>query len=347
MGTQMTASFHYGDSQGVSHFIAMGDPNDILAEEIGPEFIHYRQLWEAAKNFKLSPPFPLHIDYEMKFKCNISCPMCLMSLPPPLRRPYGDETQELTFDTVAELITHGASCGQKSMGFGGLWEPLLSPHIPQLVTLGRKMGLVDAMFNTNGLRLNEKIGRQLIKAGLTRLMISLDATTPEVYDQMRPKSDFATVITNIKNFLKLRRTMNSRLPLLRLSFCRTAINEHQLDDFKKQWVGEVDFLSIQNYGRYDTISPPDFPKTQSGPKAEGLCAQPFKRLLVRHNGFVWPCCDASAALGLVVGNIYDKSLADIWHDAPLADLRKTLTQRGDGGPNTICHKCAAKFHQNP
>jgi hypothetical protein len=273
--------------------------------------------------------------------------MCLMSLDEAGRRAFGDPGRELSTQTVLDLVDEGAARGQKALGFGGLWEPLLAPDLPEIAAFARARGLVDVMFNTSGLLLTEKTARALIKSGLTRLMVSLDADSRAVYDRMRPGSDFPTVVANIENFLDLRKKMGRRLPLLRLSFCRTSWNEAELEPFLARWSGRADFLSVQAYGRYPTTpGAPGWPRTAWAPGPEGLCAQPFKRLLVRHDGRICPCCDASGAV-LGVGRLADRSLAEIWRGPELAELRQSLLAGDLTGPAAACGPCQAKFGPGP
>lgn len=338
----MGRGFRYIDSRGVSRLVSEQlDPHAVLAAEIGPAYAAYRRRWDEARTYQNQPAFPLHVDYEMKFRCNLRCPMCLMSLGPEGRRRYGDPAQELSPETVMELIAEGVGQGQRAMGFGGLWEPLLSPDLPEIVARGRALGLVDVMFNTNGFLLTEETGRALIEGGLTRLMISLDAATAETYGKMRVGSDFGTVVANIENFLALKRRLGRNLPLVRLSFCRTALNAHELDAFIERWDGLADFFSIQAYGRFASASPPEFAPGSTA-LAVGRCAQPHKRLLVRHNGDVTPCCDASGA-GLVMGNISNDSLGEIWRGKTLADLRLALAESDFTGQAETCLACQTKF----
>ena len=340
----MSEKFQYADSRLVSRLVSdRVDPHKVLAGEIGPAYEEYRRQWEAARTWREQPDFPLHVDYEMKFRCNLRCPMCLMSLPLEGRKAYGRPELELAPQTVVDLIAHGAAQGQRAMGFGGLWEPLLAPELPEIVAEGRRRGLVDVMFNTNGLLLTEKVGRALIEAGLTKIMISLDAATAETYARVRVGSDFQTVTENIENFMALRKRMGSVLPLVRLSFCRTAENEAELAPFLQRWYERVDFFSIQTYGRYDSAAPPDFPRDRPAPPPPGRCAQPHKRLQVRHNGQVTPCCDSSG-LALVLGDIYSRTLAEIWRDPKLAELRELLAKKDFSGPAAVCLACQSKYN---
>jgi radical SAM protein with 4Fe4S-binding SPASM domain len=326
----------YSDSRKVSNFLGASDPSKILAQELGEKFSAYRRRWDEAKNFKSLPPFPIHVDYELKSACNLRCPMCPMAL----RKPQSAPKAELSFSLAKDLIDEGVCLGQASMGFGGLWEPLISPHIASLVSYGREKGLADAMMSTNGYYLAPDISKSLIEAGLTRLMVSLDAATEKTYRLMRPGSDFERVESNIESFIQERQKAKSRLPLLRLSFCFTKANEAEWPLFYERWKGRADFFSLQNYGRFGSEAPALFPANKFVPAPSGLCAQPFKRLLVRHDGTVLPCCDLSG-LALSLGNA-SRGLKNIWEGEALADLRNRL-KKGESFLPKACLECQNKY----
>jgi radical SAM protein with 4Fe4S-binding SPASM domain len=248
---------------------------------------------------------------------------------------------ELTPQMVKDLLDQGLEAGQASMGFGGLWEPLLSPHLPELISYGRSRGLVEAMFNANGLLLNKDTSKALIEAGLTRIMISLDAATEPTYKLMRPGSDFKTVVNNILQLLAVRNESKLKLPLVRLSFCLTSLNHFELQAFIDHWEGKVDFFSLQYYGRYLEDAPALFPVDVPVPPPSGRCAQPFKRLQIGHDGRVLPCCDLSG-LELTLGDAYRNSLKEIWEGESLRVLRQRLL--GDKERYVpACRRCQSKY----
>jgi radical SAM protein with 4Fe4S-binding SPASM domain len=324
----------FSDSRQVSRFLAKADPHAILAEELGRPFEEYRRGWELAKSFQKIPPFPLHVDYELSRECDLRCPMCLMG-------ELGPSKGSLSPGLVESLISQGAEAGQRAMGFGGLWEPLTSPDIARLVAHGRSKGLVDAMLNTSGLRLSPSLSLDLMEAGLTRVMISLDAATEAAYKIMRPGSDFSLVISNIEELLALRSRKRRRLPLVRLSFCLTSANESELPAFLDRWAGKADFVSIQSFGNFTSKSSRLFPKNPPVPAPSGRCAQPFKRLSVLHDGRVLPCCDLSG-LELAMGSVFEQSLESVWKSAPMGSLREALFQGGEALPPD-CRRCQDKF----
>ncbi|MEW6263515.1 MAG: radical SAM/SPASM domain-containing protein [Thermodesulfobacteriota bacterium] len=346
--TELGTNMFLTDSRQVTRSLFLeDDPNRIIAAEVGPAFQEYRRRWDLARGFRLQLPFPLHVDYELFYACNLRCPICLMSLPPQERSLYGDSKQALSLETMKRLLSEGASRGQAAAGLNGICEPLLSPELPEIVSYARRVGLLDVMFSTNGLLLEEKISRELIAAGLTRLMISLDAATEATYARIRVGSDFRRVTENILNFLRLRREMKSRLPVVRVSFCVTSLNEHELDLFIRTWSSRVDFISIQHYGNTFTGQRASdrsrlFPEGYHYDYTQGTrCGQPWKRVMVRHNGDVIPCCDASG-LALVIGNIHGGELADIWLGEKAVSLRR-LHQQGRSYEEPICRRCLTKW----
>ncbi len=340
--------FDITDSRSVSRLVsAKGDPNRIIAAEVGPAYWDYRRTWDLARSFIKLPPFPIQVDYELFYACNLRCPICIMSLPRKEKLRWGDPSQKLGIETVKRLLDEGAAHGQAAVGLNGICEPLLSQDLPEIVRYARTAGMVDVMFNTNGLLLEEDVSRELIQAGLTRLMISLDAATEETYRQIRIGSDLKKVTENIKRFVRLRNEMNARLPIVRVSYCVTSINEHELDDFIETWSPIVDFFSIQHYGNtFEGAYAKDrsrlFPERHRyNPGQAPRCAQPWKRVMVRHNGDVIPCCDASG-LGLVIGNVHDRSLKEIWR-GQTADHLRQMHKEGRYADHPICRQCMTKW----
>jgi radical SAM protein with 4Fe4S-binding SPASM domain len=270
-----------------------------------------------------------------------------MSLPAAERARWGDPDLRLNLATVTELLDEGAAKGQAAVGLNGMCEPLLSPDLPEIVAYARSKGMVDVMFNTNGLLLDADISRRLIRAGLTRIMISLDASTEETYRKIRAGSNFERVTENVRSFIRLRRELGRALPVVRVSFCLTSLNEHELEDFIRTWSDLADFFSIQQYGNtfageHAQEGSRLFPERHRyEPANHQRCAQPWKRVMVRHNGEVIPCCDASG-LNLVIGNIYHHCLEDIWLGGP-AEAIRSLHKRGRYARHPICRACMTKW----
>ena len=340
--------YEFRDSRRITRLISdKGDPNDIIAGVMGPRYREYRKQWELARSFKIRLPYPLQVDYELLYACNLKCPICIMSLPAEEKLRWGNPHERLSLDTVKELLDEGAAQGQAAVGLNGICEPLLHPDLPEIIRHARSKGLLDIMFNTNGQLLDEHISKELIKAGLTRIMISIDAATKPTYERIRIGADFERVCENVRKFVEIRQQLKSVLPIVRVSFCVTSLNEHELEDFLAFWRPVVDFFSIQHYG--NTFTGPYARKRSVlfpshylyDPGETPRCGQPWKRVMVRHNGDVIPCCDASG-LDLVIGNIRQNSLAEIWQGRPAQAIRD-LHFQGHYEKNPICRQCMTKW----
>ena len=336
-------SYSRTDETRVSELLAKRDLHEVLADIKGPEFMEYRRKWDAAQRYEIELDYPLHVDLEIIFACNLRCPMCIISLPKEELATWGDQKTKMTLETAKRIIDEGVRNGQASLGLNGTNEPLMIPYLVEMIEYARDQGIIDIMFNTNGLLLTEELCHKLIDSGLTRIMFSLDAITEETYDIIRVRSDFNRVMNNIETFLRVKREKGAVLPLVRVSFVKMSINEHELEDFIEHWINKVDFLSIQQFGN-------PFQGQKKGEKeglrAESLdfqfedtfrCPQPWVRALVRNDGRVLPCC-AFLGMKFEYGNIYDNSIKELWHGKQWTNLRR-LHSKGNYKEEPICVEC--------
>jgi MoaA/NifB/PqqE/SkfB family radical SAM enzyme len=88
-------------------------------------------------------------------------------------------------------------------------EPLIRKDLIKFIEYAKDAGIVDIYLSTNGVLLTEQFSINLINSGLTRIQISIDATSADIYDQMRPGGDFKKVVDNISTLLEVRKKLNS------------------------------------------------------------------------------------------------------------------------------------------
>lgn len=324
------------------------DPHEIIAGVMGPNFLKYRKSWEKAVNFKHRLKYPLHIDFEISYRCNYRCRMCVFSLPKEEKERYGNPAKRLTFEVFKKIIDEGVILGLSSVGFNGLNEPLLEKDLIKWIKYARKKQVLDIMFNTNGLLLTDSISEELIRSGLTRIMVSIDAATEKTYRITRPAGDYFKVIKNVENFIKIRNGLKKKLPILRVSFVKMKSNIHELDRFIRMWKDKVDFFSIQSYG--NPLLPgeryyEDFDKHHLEKNTRTInfkCPQPWVRLMVRHNGDINPCCGIQGPK-LVFGNVYRDNIKDVWNSKKMQFLR-SIHEKGEYKKNRVCQLCADSLH---
>ena len=118
---------------------------------------------------------PLFVKIKLTFTCNLRCSMC----------NHWREEREPPLDTerFAEIIRELASMGCRKLHFTG-GEPLLHEGAADLIALASDLGIRTAM-TTNGTLVDKEMAKQLVKAGLRVVNISIDAHEHKTHDGIR------------------------------------------------------------------------------------------------------------------------------------------------------------------
>jgi len=299
----------------------------IIGEETNKitEVSKYRQLFDkGSETCEMVQNYPIHIDFELNYKCKF----CYMSLSN--KSDYGDNKKVLSFSKFKEIIDEGVKHGLCSIGLNGINEPLTVSNIENYIRYAKIKGILDISLNTNGSLLNFSKSAKLIAAGLTKIMISIDAFDEETYKIQRINGNYKLLMNNIKDFLRIKTYYQVKLPLLRVSFIENELNTNQLKPFKDFWSSKADMIGIQKLcdvfvndaDKSDNFR--DYFKIDKSNKGRFFkCCQPFIKCMIRHNGDVIPCCSMNG-LKNIVGNVNSSSLYDIWNGYFFNSFRKIV-----------------------
>ena len=160
------------------------------------------------------------LQVEASFACNLECVMC----------PWRGEEREaenqglMRDETWAAIVPHLPEID--AVDFTGGGEPTLHPRLPEWIATAHAAGCTTG-FLSNGFTLDEVISRAVIDAGLSWICISMDGATADVYEEIRPGSDFATVTKNVERLGALRR---NGVPKTMINFVMMPQNIHQAED---------------------------------------------------------------------------------------------------------------------
>lgn len=318
----------------VHDYSNLRDLNEYLTEILGAKFREYRKRWKSASSLKTEFDFPLFLVFETIFKCNLRCVMCIHSSKAKQKYEYDNK---MPFAMFKKIMEESSRHYCPSLTFGGTSEPFLDDNIIDMISLAKNKGFIDIMLNTNATLLNDKISRQLIESGLTRLRIGFDGLTAATYEKIRVGANFEKVKNNILNFMRIRKEMKAKLPIVRLSCVRLSENEREIKKYIEFWKPIVDYVSIQTY------RPHEFTKKRLqmgiGKKTKIkkiACSQPFERLYIRGNGDVHACCNV--AFGPKVGNVLDDKLYNIWNSDKMCALRNAF-RYNTWNKISSCRKC--------
>jgi MoaA/NifB/PqqE/SkfB family radical SAM enzyme len=195
-----------------------------------------RRFWNATKvmaSYQLSKLFkrpiqwgyPVSISFEPTTSCNLRCPECpsgMRSFTRPtgmLKKYFFTETIDDIYKELLYLIFY----------FQG--EPFLNPDFLEMVKYAHDKGIYTAT-STNAHYLTDEKARKTVESGLDRLIISIDGTTQNVYQQYRVGGNLDKVLQGAKNIVKWKKELKSKTPFVFFQFLVVKPNEHQIEDIK-------------------------------------------------------------------------------------------------------------------
>ncbi len=300
------------------------------------EYWDYRYKWEKNPQQKILEGFPIHLDIEATSACNLKCVMCPRTEMVEAGNFWSVKAFDL--DSYKRLIDEGVSQGLCSVKYNYLGEPLMNRNIVEMIRYAKQAGVLDVMFNTNAALLDEKTARALIESGLDKLFFSFDSPVPERYESIRVGASYDQVLNNIKNFMHLREELGSIKPFTRVSMVLMQENQQEWEEFKRLFGPIVDAVAYVDYLDHSGQSNPERAVVSQEEKQNNYCCpQLWQRMFVHPDGVVTPCCIDSAR-ELVMGNIHDKSAAEIWQGETYRQLRENHST-GRYAAVPTCSRC--------
>ena len=290
---------------------------------------------------------PVSISFEPTTSCNLRCPECPSGLRA-FSRPTGMLKKGFFTETIDQL-----SKELLYLVFYFQGEPYLNPDFLNMVQYASAQKIYTAT-STNAHYLTDEKAKQTVESGLDRLIISIDGTTQQTYQQYRVGGNLDKVLKGAANIVKWKKELNSRTPFIIFQFLVVRHNEHQIEDVKKlaKEIG-VDDVWLKTAQVYDFENDPNnliptnnkysrYKKEADGKmKFKGNNSNHCWRLwhdpVITWDGAVVPCCfdkDAQHKLG----SLKDQSFKQIWNNKNYRQFRSKIV---DGRKNIdICANCS-------
>ena len=297
----------------------------------------YRQEWYNNPKNNLLNDFPIHLDIEATSACNFLCTMCPRT--EMMEKKTFWKVENFDMKSYENIITTGVPLGLKSVKFQYLGEPLVNKHLVKMIKFAKKAGVEDVMFNTNASLLDEKKSREIILSGVDKIFFSFDSPYREEFNKIRVKGDYDLVLKNIKNFMKVKKELKSDTPITRVQMVLMKDNQREWEDFQKLFSNLVDTIAYIDYldhGIQNKHKEKGVVKIGSR-KKKFCCPQLWQRMFVHPDGVVTPCC-LDSSREMVMGNIKENSIKDIWKNELYQDMReKHMNGKIDEIPT--CRNC--------
>ena len=190
---------------------------------------------------------------EVTNRCNLNCSICFASANEGYDYHPDLETIRGMYETVIECV-RSPRCLQISGG-----EPTIRDDLPEIIAMGKEMGVEHIELNTNGLRLAEDIEyvQKLKDAGTSVLYFGFDGVSDDIYREIVGHDFLDIKVKALENCSKV------GLGVVLVPKVIKGFNDHQIGDiiqFAKKWVPTVKgvhFQPLVYFGRYGEEPSPD------------------------------------------------------------------------------------------
>jgi MoaA/NifB/PqqE/SkfB family radical SAM enzyme len=270
---------------------------------------------------------PRFIQMETVTKCNARCEFCPQNeiLRDPARMPT-ETWQKIVDDTRGLGITYRPFLTN---------EPFVDNRMPEIVRyIKQNDPTAKVEFNTNGELVTEKMGIDLLEAGVDIMRFSIDGLSRETYEPSRLGINYDRVMERTQRFLELWDQGGYRDKVFtELRMIEVPENRHEIEDYRDFWGPKCsEVLITQMYQwpwtgqqRQDVVMKP--------------CLKILDELFFYSNGNATVCCwDVHERA--VVGNVLEQSVQEIW-ESYAANCLRDLLDDGRRDLIQLCSRCNA------
>lgn len=145
--------------------------NDAWRRHLSPEYRRYREQFEAAKRREYLAGFPVNIEIEASYYCNLRCPFC--------PRFVGEGQRELghmSYELWRKILDESRAHGLPSLMMDHEAESMMNPRLFPMLEEARDAGILDRWLSTNGVLLTPEHGLAALNKGmLQRVRLECEA----------------------------------------------------------------------------------------------------------------------------------------------------------------------------
>lgn len=279
--------------------------------------------------------FPRKMHVDPSRICNIECIMCA---PRTSKKPLG----LMEFEVFKLLIDESSHYGSRSFSLCKDGEPFINPDIIKMLEYVKRTNpRNEIILTTNGLLLNEQRSLSLLQLEVDKITVSVRAASEKAYYDICKNGNYDKVENNIKNLLRLKSDGGYKKPVVFLQYISLS-----------RYVSE-ERLFIDKWNRYDVELSIVKPFSWSGvikdpmigtelPAKRYPCYELWFTPAINWNGDVSICC-FDWDMENIIGNLKQKSLAEIWQGDALKYYRE-LHLKGEYNKIPLCDKCLMWSH---
>jgi len=284
-------------------------------------------------SYKPVPPFPEDIQIQTITGCNASCVFC------PNGKTKNPTPQGKMEDNLyRKIIDECLGKTVKRISHYLMNEPLRDRDLGWKIkyVAERKHSRPSIKLNTNASFLRGDLAEEVLRSGLDRLNISFHGITKEVYEEGMQGLNYEEVLDNVNNFLEMKRSMNAAKPKVTITMVRTKKIDSQTHRIKNYWREKNVGIHIQplenranDYFKDKGLNPEEWQPYLH-------CKRLFTQAYILYNGDIVLCC-ADWERTTILGNVKEKSIAEVWNGKKAISIRKKFLSGNTKG--LLCHSC--------
>lgn len=242
-----------------------------------------------------------------------------------------------TFKTIATKFKPYVN-DIKVVNMFGCGEPLLDKTLPEKIKFAKDIGLKEIGFTSNCGLLRKDLSKRLLEAGLSCIIPSIDGTTAEVHEAIRPRTNFKQIVENVKYFIHCRDQGDFKCRVL-VRMIRQQLNHTQWQEYREFWSALLNPAKGDSVLQFDIHNAGGKIKDYDDMKVDGyegmreqfdeiykhsnagVCPDLFSRLIVFASGDV-ALCSADQAEYFKMGNVIDEDPVDIFNNPQFTAYRE-------------------------
>jgi radical SAM protein with 4Fe4S-binding SPASM domain len=286
-------------------------------------------------------PFGIY-NIELTNKCPMKCVMCPRTKN--MTRAQGFMDYALFQCAVDELASaHPSFAKEHVVWLHHFGESLLHPRFGDCIRYALSKGVLTGL-SINPFMLTEPVAEELIGAAPSALYISLDGHDDESFYKIRGmKKGYQVSHDRLMDFLKLKNSHGAKTQVV-VSMIDFPMNEESIQARESYWknIAGVDRFLCKDFSTWDGNSSDINSLAERGRDAGAVdtsavvCTLLWEVMTVMWNGDVVPCCyDYDAKV--VLGNMGEQTLSDIWNGEKMQALRKEFIANQVANP--LCKNC--------
>ena len=292
-------------------------------------FEENRKQWTEFPQIQFVAEYPLHVDIELSSICNLQCPMCY-TITEEFKKKVNAKLMD--YDLFVKIVDECAMGGVYSIRLSLRGEAFLHPRIIDCVRYAKNNGIKEVSTLTNGFRLNEKIFKELIDAGIDWITISFDGLK-ETYEKIRYPAKYERAVQKIANYSEIKKKLGLVKPVIKVQSILPAI-QNDPKEYYDVFAPISDMVSANpliDYLQNDDIINILY-------ESHFSCPQLYQRLVVGADGQVMMCSNDEENEN-VVGNACMQTIYEIWHSDKLEKARLSHKLHRGVKDYHVCAKC--------